>query len=156
MSTFAPIPLLFACLLAVPACTSADPEPGPEVRFGELLDVLGEKVQGSSLIAATPVSFLVCDVQAADGALNFRALWSEESGEGPLSTIIDASPLGTLERAAFGERMIEPALESAGGIYLDESGATAAALRQRHPGTHLVRVGPDRRILSSREILPGE
>lgn len=155
MRICSPLPLVFACLLGAASCNSADPEPGPEVRFGELLDVLGASVPGDSLIGDTPVSFLVCDAQAADDALRFRAQWEAADGDGELDTIIDVAPLGALERAAFGERMIEPALAGPGAIYLDPSGTTAAALRQRHPGTRLVRVGPDRRILTTEEILPG-
>jgi hypothetical protein len=147
------LPLVLAGLLGAASCNSADPEPGPEVRFGELLDVLGASVPGDALIGDAPISFLVCDAQAADDALRFRAQW--DAGAGELNTIFDVVPLGALERAAFGERMIEPALAGPGAIYLDASGTTAAALRQRHPGTHLVRVSPDRRIRATQEILPG-
>lgn len=148
------LPVLLACLLGAASCNSADPEPGPEVRFGELIDVLGTNVPGDSLIGDEPVSFLVCDAQAADEALAFRARWDAAAGDGDLDTIFDVAPLGALERASFAERMIEPALAGPGAIYLDPSGATAAALRQRHPGTRLVRVGPDRRIRTAQEIVP--
>ena len=148
------LPLLLACLLGAASCNSADPEPGPEVRFGELIDVLGATIPCDSLIGDDPVSFLVCDAQVADEALAFRARWDAAAGDGELDTIFDVAPLGALERASFAERMIEPALAGPGAIHLDESGATADSLRQGHPGTRLVRVGPDRRIRTTREIVP--
>ncbi|MDA1259060.1 MAG: hypothetical protein O3A20_00400 [Planctomycetota bacterium] len=106
------IPL--ALLWGTAACNSADPEPGPEVVFGTLVEILGDSTPGAALVANQPASFLVCDVSAAEHALRFRAQWSSDLHDSELNTIFDVSPFGALERASFGDLLMEPALESPG------------------------------------------
>lgn len=150
--------LLLALAITVggAGCSTTEPEPGPEVSFGTLLEVLGDPIQAATLVSDEPASFLISDVGDLQRAMEFRSAWQERSPAATLNTVFDVSPIGALERAAFGDDLIDSALDGSGRIFLDESGQTAASLRQHHPGTHLVLVGPDRRIRSTQEILPAE
>lgn len=144
--------LLLLPALGILACGCSSADPGPELQFGELVEVLGERVPGASLLGAEGAAFLVGEGSLADALLAARAAWRPQEPEEPLRTIFDVSRMDALERAALSDRLVEPALEGPGPLLLDEAGATSAALRQGRAGMHLVRVGADRRIRDAREL----
>lgn len=124
------------------------------LQLGELLEVLGEPVSAAELIGPSGAIFLVGEGADAASILAARADWRPETEPARLNTVLDVSRLGELDRASLGDRLIEPALDGKGPIFLDASGVTAGALRQGRPGTHLVELDAERRVTAAREVRP--
>lgn len=151
-----PIPscLVLVATLGAWSCNSADPVLGPEVRFGPLSDILGGSIAGSDLVRTTAADFLVGDAASLEEILRFRRQSAESAPQAGLNTILDVSLLDPLARSALGDRLLEPALEPPGPIFLDESGISSTSLRQQRGGIHRVTVGSDRRIHATEELRP--
>lgn len=145
-----PFMLLIAAALVAPAASCSSAEAPPAIALGELSEILGETVSGADLVGSEGALFLVGDGADERAVLAFRGGWKDDAGE--LNTILDVSRLDDLERASLGDRLIEPALDGRGPIFLDAAGGTAGALRQGRPGTHLVGLDGERRIVSTREV----
>lgn len=134
------------------ACSSA--EPPPALELGELLEVLGDPLPATSLIGADGAAFLVGEGSESESVLAVRDGWLPQGPRTSLHTVLDVSRLADLERASLGDRLIEPALDGRGPIFLDASGVTSSALRGGRPGIHLVELDSERRVISAREEQP--
>lgn len=148
--------LLLLTLPFAASCSSPDPQPGPEVSFGILQDVLGVEGPGRDLIGSLPANFLVGDAPAADFLLERRAQRASAAGDARLITILDVSRLSSLDRTALADRLLEPALERGGPVLLDALGATCGSLRAGRPGIWMVWVDVDSRIVADESLKPGK
>jgi hypothetical protein len=147
--------LLF-CLPLAAACSSPDPQPGPEVSFGVLQDVLGTEGPGRDLIGTLPANFVVGDAPAADFLLERRAQRAAEADAARLITIIDVSRLTSMDRTSLADRLLEPALEAGGPVLLDAAGSTCNSLRAGRPGIWMIWVGADGRITAHENLVPAK
>jgi hypothetical protein len=145
-----PAILLIAVAFVAPAASCSSAEAPPALELGELSEILGETVAGTDLVSGEGALFLVGDGADERALLAIRCGWTAAAGE--LNTVLDVSRLDDPERASLGDRLIEPALDGKGPIFLDAAGKTAGALRQGRPGTHLVGLDGKRRIVSTREV----
>lgn len=144
------VPVL--ALLAASAFSCSSAEPPPEVHLGELVEVLGDPMPASVLLGPAGAAFVVGGAGETDALLAFRAAWRPAGSLAPLHAVLDVSQLSALDRTSLGDRLIEPALDGAGPIFLDLSGATAGALRDGRPGLHYVELDAERRVRAAREV----